>query len=137
VVVNHNRYDYRDGRFFRTGWFGLRIAIGVPPAGIIVSFLPSGHRTMVVRGATYYYYDNVYYRDCPGGYVVVPQPVVVANSPVVVQPQGETVTINVPNSNGSFTPIILVKQGNGYIGPQGEYYAGNPTVMQLRTLYGR
>jgi len=49
----------------------------------------------------------------------------------------DTVTIYVPNSNGSYTPITLVKHGNGYIGPQGEYYAGNPTVAQLKVLYGR
>lgn len=49
----------------------------------------------------------------------------------------DTVTIYVPNSNGSYTPITLVKHGNGYLGPQGEYYAGNPTVAQLKVLYGR
>ena len=48
-----------------------------------------------------------------------------------------TVVINVPNHNGSYTPIALRKSGSGYIGPQGEYYHGNPTVTQLRALYGR
>jgi hypothetical protein len=140
VVVNHDRYYYREGRFFRPSWFGFKIAIGVPPVGIVVSYIPAGHRTIVVGGATYYYYDNVYYRASPGGYVVVPTPVVVSSPPpTLVQSQvanAETVTINVPNANGSFTPVTLIKQGNGYIGPQGEYYAGNPTVEQLRVLYG-
>lgn len=48
-----------------------------------------------------------------------------------------TIVINVPNHNGSYTPIALRKSGRGYIGPQGEYYHGNPTVAQLAALYGR
>ncbi|NQU95072.1 MAG: hypothetical protein HQ549_02400 [Candidatus Omnitrophica bacterium] len=48
-----------------------------------------------------------------------------------------TIVVNVPNCNGSYTPIALRKYGTGYIGPQGEYYHGNPTVAQLRALYGR
>jgi hypothetical protein len=47
------------------------------------------------------------------------------------------VTVNVPNTNGSFTPVTLIKQKDGYIGPQGEYYPGNPTVDQLKVLYGK
>lgn len=47
------------------------------------------------------------------------------------------IVVNVPNCNGSYTPIALRKFGRGYMGPQGEYYHGNPTVAQLRALYGR
>ena len=141
VVVGHDRYHYRDGRFYRPGWFGLEFSIGTPPFGAVVTRLPFGYRTIVVADAPYYYYDNVYYRPCPGGYAVVPQPVVVAApAPVEVQPQagyGQTITINVPNGSGGFTPVTLVRQGNGYVGPQGEYYPGNPSVDQLRALYGK
>jgi hypothetical protein len=49
----------------------------------------------------------------------------------------ETITINVPNSHGTFTPVVLTKHGNGYLGPQGEMYIGNPTVAQLKALYGK
>jgi hypothetical protein len=58
----------------------------------------------------------------------------------VGQPQvlsGEALTVNVPNTNGSYTPVTLIKQKDGYIGPQGEYYPGHPTVTQLRVLYGK
>lgn len=141
VVVNHHRYYYDDGRFYRPGWFGFRFSIGVPPVGIVISYLPDRHRTLIVGGTTYYYCDNVYYKPVPQGYVVVPAPVVASNTQVIVQqPQGatgETVVINVPNINGSYTPVILTKSGNGYIGPQGEFYPGNPTVEQLRVLYGK
>lgn len=39
-----------------------------------VTVLPSGYTTTVVRGTTYYTYNNVYYRSAPGGYVIVPRP---------------------------------------------------------------
>lgn len=48
----------------------------------------------------------------------------------------DTATINIPNAKGGFTPVRLVKHNNGYIGPQGEFYAGHPTVDQLKALYG-
>jgi hypothetical protein len=48
----------------------------------------------------------------------------------------DTTTINIPNSKGGFTPVKLVKQKDGYLGPQGEFYAGHPTVDQLKALYG-
>lgn len=49
---------------------------------------------------------------------------------------GDTVTINVPNSQGGYVPVKLVKHNKGYIGPQGEFYPNHPTVQQLKALYG-
>ena len=48
----------------------------------------------------------------------------------------ETVVINVPNANGSYTPVTLRRQGGTYIGPRGELYMSMPTVDQLRAVYG-
>ncbi len=138
VVVRNQRYHYSDGRFFRAGLFGLGFFLVAPPIGAVITVLPAGRRTILVGGARYYYYDNTYYRDCPGGYVVVQQPVA---TNVVTTPSnvtyGERITINVPNSNGSYTPVTLVKHNNGYVGPQGEFYPGHPTVDQLRALYSK
>ena len=33
--------------------------------------------------------------------------------------------------------VTLKRSGNGFVGPQGEYYADNPTVEQLKVLYGK
>jgi len=52
--------------------------------------------------------------------------------PVVADPVG----INVPNARGGYTLVSLTRCQGGYLGPQGEYYAGNPTLGQLRVLYG-
>lgn len=47
-----------------------------------------------------------------------------------------TMTINVTNSNGSITPVILRKQGNMWVGPKGEQYMTLPTEEQLKPVYG-
>ncbi len=47
-----------------------------------------------------------------------------------------TVMVKVTNSNGSIIQVPLRKQGVGYIGTRGEYYATLPTEDQLRPVYG-
>jgi hypothetical protein len=49
----------------------------------------------------------------------------------------ESVEINVPNARGGYTPVVLTRCEGGYVGPQGEYYPGNPTLEQLKALYGQ
>jgi osmotically inducible lipoprotein OsmB len=71
-----------------------------------------------------------------------PQPeTVVVAQPAAVVPSttysGDTVTINVPNNNGGYTSVVLKRSGNGYVGPQGEYYDQVPTTSQLQAMYGR
>ncbi|MFA5316168.1 MAG: DUF6515 family protein [Dehalococcoidales bacterium] len=145
-IVNYGpqKYHYRDGRFYRQGLFGLFDTIVAPPPGVVVRVIPETRRVMIVDGATYYYYDDVYYTSCPDGYVVVQAPrqevkvVEVARiSEPVTALDGEPVTVNIPNSDGTYTPVKLFKHGNGYKGPQGEFYEGHPTVAQLKALYGK
>ncbi len=68
-----------------------------------------------------------------------PAPVVVAQPQAVPTTtySGDTVTINVPNSNGGLTSVVLKRSGNGYIGPQGEYYDQVPSTEQLQAMYGK
>ncbi len=47
-----------------------------------------------------------------------------------------TVLVKVTNSNGSIIQVPLRKQGVGYVGTRGEYYATLPTEDQLRPIYG-
>src|SRR5208283_3966165 len=67
--------------------------------------------------------------------VAQPAPVVVAQGPSTTY-SGDTVTINVPNSNGGYTAVVLKRSGTGYVGPQGEYYDQVPTTAQLQAMYG-
>jgi uncharacterized protein YcfJ len=46
------------------------------------------------------------------------------------------VTVNITNSNGSFTPVKLTKQGDNYVGPKGEVYDHLPTEAELKPVYG-
>ena len=147
----HGHYYYRGGHYwYGGGWFlgGFAAALAV---GTIVAALPPYYETVYVSGAPYYYYDSVYYRPGPTGYIVVPAPVTttvvaapaataVVAAPDVTQPKvaaGEAVVINIPNTSGGYTPVTLTKHKTGYIGSQGEYYEGHPTVEQLRVLYGK
>ena len=53
-----------------------------------------------------------------------------------VSEQASTTIVNVKNSNGSTTPVVIRKVGNQYLGPRGEYYSAMPTEEQLKAPYG-
>ena len=72
----------------------------------------------------------------PGVVVAQPAPVVMAQPPATIETQ-DSVTVNVPNNNGTYTAVVLRKSGDGFVGPQGEYYTQLPTTDQLRVMYGK
>lgn len=138
-------------RWYGPSWFGVYVGVPALEIGAVVDELPYGYSTVIIGGVPYYCFDSVYYRAMPDGYTVVPEPAVSpgqqAMPPAVPgstpapsltpEKEGGTITINVPNSKGGFNPITLKKYRNGYLGPQGEYYEGNPTIEQLKALYGK
>ncbi len=134
-----------------------------PHVGVYMEYLPAGYTIVRIGGVPYYYFDGGYYRPSGAGYVVVPQPEQNAapaeqqppagapqateqpSAPPVSGEEGrslsgaqatDTVTVSVPNAKGGYTAVKLVKRGGGYVGPQGEFYSGHPTVDQLKALYG-
>jgi CRISPR/Cas system-associated protein Cas5 (RAMP superfamily) len=50
--------------------------------------------------------------------------------------QDRKVVVEVTNSSGSITPVLLTKKGSYYVGPNGEAYTQRPTDQQLRPAYG-
>jgi uncharacterized protein YcfJ len=53
------------------------------------------------------------------------------------QDAANIVIVNIANSNGSFTPVKLTKQGeNNYVGPKGEVYDHLPSEAELKPVYG-
>jgi len=146
-VINHRgrRYFYHNGLFFRKS--GIKFVIVAPPIGAIVPVLPFGFVTFTFGPRiVYYYLDGVYYKPVPEGYVVVPesefekykqQKETLKKEESDKNVSGEEYVVNIPNSDGSFTPVKLKKSNNGYIGPQGEFYQGHPSVEQLKVLYGK
>jgi hypothetical protein len=138
-VVGHRRHYYHHGRFYRPGRFGFSFRYNAPYRGAFITSLPFGYSTVIIAGEPYYRYNHIYYRRHQHGYFVVPAPLI--SDPPLVEPLitasgSGTVTINVPNARGGYNAVTLEKRGTGYVGPQGEYYEGNPTMEQLRALYG-
>ncbi len=67
-----------------------------------------------------------------------PVPVVVAQPAVVAVPAGaDTLSVNIPNDNGGYTVVVLKRSGNGFVGPQGEFYPDFPKISQLKAMYGK
>jgi hypothetical protein len=100
-----------------------------------------------------YYYGAPNYPYYPDDAVLVSPPVTVIQQPVeVIQPPAvidnqaqsaapvdvpDSMTINIPNDKGSYTAVTLKKSGNGFTGPQGEFYPEFPKVAQLKVIYGK
>ncbi|MDE2009757.1 MAG: hypothetical protein KGJ09_06720 [Candidatus Omnitrophica bacterium] len=55
----------------------------------------------------------------------------------VAPPQQNEFTVNIPNDHGGYTPVLIKRSGNGYTGPQGEFYYTFPAVSQLKLMYGK
>ncbi|MDD5422201.1 MAG: DUF6515 family protein [Candidatus Omnitrophota bacterium] len=129
-------HHYSNGHWYRDGLLWFDTAVSVLAIGALIDRLPPRYTTVVYAGVPYYYAEGYYYRPYDrGGYIVVQPPVIVQPAAAFTAASPDTVTINIPNSKGGFTPVVLRKAGTGYIGPQGEYYSDNPTVDQLKTLY--
>ena len=85
--------------------------------------------------------DDDYQAVAPPVTVVVPPagPVVTTFATVSASGSGEldSITVNIPNNKGGYTAVTLKRSGNGYIGPQGEFYPEFPKVSQLKVIYGK
>ena len=65
-------YFYLGGHFYLDSG-GLYVSVSAP-IGAIVQALPGGFVTIGKGPGSYYYYDGVYYRGAPNGYLIVEQP---------------------------------------------------------------
>ena len=76
---------------------------------------------------------------------VVTQPSAVVALPAATIPQATmeqeaadgSFTVNITNARGGYTAVIIKRSGNGFVGPQGEFYAEFPKVAQLQAMYGK
>ncbi len=114
-----------------------------PVSGQIVINLPNTLISVGIGGHRYFYYDGIFYRKHSRYYVVAPPPsevVVVADrnrSQRDADDADEAFTVNVPNGCGGYTSVTLKKSGDGFIGPQGEFYPEFPKVEQLKVMYAK
>jgi len=125
-----SRYHFREGRWYGIDRFGAEIAVATLGVGALVAGLPGGYATVVVGGVPYYYYDDIYYRSAPDGYVVVERPVTVAReAPTGYQPvviNGTTYYVN----NG----VYYSYTSYGYQVVQPPAGAQNPPVSAAVTV---
>lgn len=125
--VQHNmagRGGDSRGEVHKDGLFWGGVALSVLVVGAIIASLPRQQETA--------------YADTH----IVAKPVILTQAPAtsVIQPQwssSKSVVINVPNERGGYTPVLLTRCKGGYVGPQGEYYSGNPTLRKLEARYGQ
>jgi hypothetical protein len=146
VWAGGTRYYYYDGVYYRYVGYGDYVIVP-PPAGAMVTSIPTDFQPVVINGMTYYVNDGIYYVYTRHGYQVVNQPVVeVPPAVTVVAPPAppapvpvmqDTFTVNVPNNNGGYSSVVIKKSGNGFVGPQGEFYPEFPKVSQLKVMYGK
>ncbi len=75
---------------------------------------------------------------------VMPAPVVVSHVSPSLNPtplpvrRDDLFSINVPQSQGSgYTVVVIKRSGNGFTGPQGEFYTEFPKLAQLQAMYGQ
>lgn len=69
----------------------------------------------------------------PPSAVQAVQPSNATNTPS--SPDANKFEIHIPNNNGSFTMVTIMRTENGFIGPQGEFYQNHPTVEELKARY--
>ena len=116
-----------------------------PPVGAVIGTVPDNYEQIIINGQTYYTYNGTYYKKVENGYQIVTPPVIVStNKAPATKDQGkninqnttpESFTVNIPNSKGGYTPVIIKRSGTGFVGPQGEYYKEFPSVAQLKAMY--
>jgi len=144
ILSGKKHYYYHRGLFYRKTRSGFLLVS--PPIGVTVPMLPEGCSAVFSRGRKYFYHEDAFYRKSPSGYIVITEPGIKETAmpkPINIDttPPPEAVSdifiVNIPNNDGSYTPVKLVKKGDGYTGPQGEFYPGKPTIEQLKVLYGK
>ena len=139
IIIGSTRPVYYPDYVYRPA--PVEYVVVPPPVGSIVASLPAGAQSVVIEGGTYYIKDGGYYRDTTSGYAVMPAPQAGGYGPqsnVLTTAQANSddgVTVNVPDSKGGYVAVILHKSGDGYLGPQGEYYPSFPKVDQLQAMY--
>ena len=155
VIASGVEYYYANGSFYRR--FGDAYLAAPAPIGAVVRTIPRNYRPIVIDGVTYYIVHGSVYMQTTSGYQVMPQKpfmiekyadeqknvlsvpaqIPLNSPPPAAANEEELFTVNIPDSKGGYTPVTIKKSGDGYIGPQGEYYQEFPKVEQLKTTYAK
>ena len=131
------KYYYHGGSFYRPQHH--RYVVVPPPSGAVVYQIPAQYNQVVIDGVVYYTYNGVYYSRVPQGFQVVQPPPVVVDAAMVsttsAPDEEEVFTVNIPLAGGGYKAIVIKRDGEGFQGPQGEFYPEFPKVEQLKVMY--
>ncbi len=72
LSIGANRIYFHAGVWYRPA--GPRFVVIRPPIGVVVPVLPPSYTMVWAGGAPYYYADETYYVEAPGGYAVAAAP---------------------------------------------------------------
>ncbi len=159
LFVVGSRYYYCDGVYYTRGRHGYVVV--VPPPGAVIRDIPPYYQPIIINGVPYYTSDGIYYQYTPRGYVVVPQPgvtvvqpahviapavqtqnIVKSQSTVETQGTEESFTVNIPNSKGGYTAVVLKRSEDDFVGPPGRVLSRIPlrssscgSCMDVRMLF--
>jgi len=140
VSTGGRNYHYRDGHYFhkRRGVYHSVHA----PVGACVPHLPHGYQKFAIDGHDYYAYNKVYYEHTPQGYVVIEKPHAKHAKKSRHHRRNknthsnEGISLKIQNKDGEYIAITINPSGNGFVGPQGEYYDHFPRIEHLKIIYG-
>ena len=138
VVVNGYSYYCSDNVYYQRYPNGYVVA--PPPAQTVYVQAPPVVQTVVLPAPAAP--QPIYVQALPAPPVAQPvaPPAPAAPQPAVVPatPATGEYSLYIPNSDGTtYTAVVVRKKGNGYAGPQGEYYPEFPRVEQLKAMYGK
>ena len=136
INLNDDVYYYSDGQYYQRA--NEEFDSVPPPVGAVVGALPAEYVSVTIGGVEYATYNGVYYMNTAGGYEVADPPagfegVLIAAA--TDNPNAIVVSLPDPSTSGQFVDIPLTRSGDGFVGPQGEYYPEFPPIEQLREMY--
>jgi hypothetical protein len=129
-------YYYNDGRFYVPS--SGKVVEVQPPVGAVVVKLPDNSVVINDGDETYYVDDGIFYRKVWDGYKVIAPPFGPRDSDGVLMAGNDRddISIRLPDSEGGYVEVLLSRTGQGFKGPQDEYYPEFPPMDQLQEMYG-
>jgi len=92
-------------------------------------------RSNYIGPSDYSYIDPIYI-DGPLVLTKAPSTPALAPVPNLSITQTQEYTVNIPNTRGWYNTVVIKRSGDGFVGPQGEYYPEFPKIFQLQMKYG-
>ena len=140
ISLGGKTYHYHKGAYYLKDRHIYNVVSA--PIGACITRLPHGYQKIYVDGVPYYTYNDVHYKHTRNGYEVINKPYSVhaKNTQVGSEHQNigmeNSITLSVRNKEGGLVSITVRPSGNGYVGPQGEYYDEFPKIEHLKLIYG-